>query len=223
MLKPRRATPNLPYRLGFFLSLFLFPFGLLYRIWLRSLRIESGDVKFLESLNSSNESAIIALWHNRLFLAGEWHRRFRNNRKCYGLISASRDGAWLEKFYGWSGIKSVRGSRNNKGPEAIRLLAKKLKGDFDVGITPDGSRGPIYEVKPGVVFLAKVTKKPIFILSFEYGINIKLNSWDRFVIPLPFTKIKAHYNIVEFEEINKLSVEAGAELLTKEINKVTNN
>ena len=67
MLKPRRATPNLPYRLGFFLSLFVFP-SAVYRVWLRSLRIESGDMKFLESLNSSNESAIIALWHNRLFL-----------------------------------------------------------------------------------------------------------------------------------------------------------
>ena len=108
-------------------------------------------MKFLESLNSSNESAIIALWHNQIFLAGEWHRRFRNNRKCYGLISASRDGAWLEKFYGWSGIKAVRGSRNNKGPEAIRLLAKKLRVILML-VLLETALGTIYEVKPGVIF-----------------------------------------------------------------------
>lgn len=120
---------------------------------------------------------------------------------CYGLISGSRDGALLETFFGWAGIRAVRGSSNRRGSQALRDLVKVVKSGNDVGITPDGSRGPRYEAKPGAILLAKLTKAPILILSFEFGCSIKLKSWDTFVVPLPFSRVTGSVKLLEHKEI----------------------
>ncbi len=221
MFKPRRITPQSPFELGLLAIILLYPIGLLYRLWLRTIRFEEVEENFM-SMGLSCEPVIIVLWHNRLFLAGEWQRRFRNNRDCYGLISSSRDGAWLERFYSWSGIKAVRGSSNRNGASAIRLLVKKLKAGHDIGITPDGSRGPRYKAKPGALFVARVSRKPIVLLSFEFSSHFKLKSWDKFKIALPFSKVKVRNKIIRIDEfVNDLSMDDAAKLLTKEINDIT--
>ena len=63
-------------------------------------------------------------------------------------------------FYGWAGIRAVRGSRNKRGTQAIRDLAKVLADGNDVGVTPDGSRGPVYGAKSGALALAKIARPP---------------------------------------------------------------
>ena len=78
----------------------LWPVGLAYRLWIRSVRFENILCEETESVVPRDQACILFLWHNRLFLAGEWQRRFRGVRNCYGLISASKDGALLETFYG---------------------------------------------------------------------------------------------------------------------------
>ena len=87
-------------------------------------------------------------------------------RKCYGLISGSRDGAWLETFYGWAGIRAIRGSQNRRGSQAARDLIRLVKDGNDVGITPDGSRGPKYEAKPGALLVAKASRSPVALAFF---------------------------------------------------------
>lgn len=222
MFNPRRVSSHSPFELGRVFVFILYPVGLFYRIWLKTIRFESVNEGKLKELTETDKPVIITLWHNRLFLAGEWQRRFRKKRKCYGLISASRDGAWLERFYAWSGIYAIRGSGNRSGPRAIRLLVKKLKANCDIGITPDGSRGPCYVAKPGALFVAKVSKMPILLLSFEFGKHIKLNSWDRFVIPLPFSKVRVHYNVMIWNQsLKDLPLEGATKLLTDKINDIT--
>ena len=68
---------------------------------------------------------------------------------------------------------------------SLELLEKAM-----MWITPDGSRGPIYEAKPGAILLARITKSPICLLSFKYSGHWALRSWDRFVIPFPFSRVK---------------------------------
>ena len=190
-----------PFRQGPFARLLLFPLGVIYRLWTRSIRIRfSSDDQKIYSENSSRP-VVILLWHNRLFLAGEWHRRFRAKMNCYGLISGSRDGALLETFFGWAGIRAVRGSSNRRGSQALRDLVKVVKSGNDVGVTPDGSRGPRYEAKPGAILLAKLTKAPILILSFEFGCSIQFKSWDAFVVPLPFSRVTGSVKLLEHKEI----------------------
>ena len=105
------------------------------------------------------------------------------------LTSTSRDGEILAQFIGRFGVGHVRGSATRRGSTALRELARWLKKGHDVGITPDGSRGPMYEIKPGLVLLAQLSGKRILPISFEYASAWRLRSWDRFFIPKPFSRV----------------------------------
>ena len=190
-----------PHHQSFGLKTFLSPLGILYRLWTLSIRLSYKDEDGRAEIRNLSEPATIILWHNRLFLAGEWHQRFRKKRICYGLISGSRDGAWLETFYGWAGIRAIRGSRNRRGSQATRELIRLVKGGNDAGITPDGSRGPKYQAKSGALLIARASRSPVLLLSFSYGWAIRLKSWDQFVIPLPFSKIKVRTALLPHKEL----------------------
>ena len=222
MIDPNRGDPQSPFSLGFKHKCILFPFGLLYRLWVRTIRFKFSETSSQQEIEKNQYPVIITLWHNRLFLAGEWQRRFRTKRKCFGLISGSRDGAWLEAFYGWSGICSVRGSSNRGGTKAIRDLVRKLKDGHDIGITPDGSRGPCYEAKPGGILVAKLSKVPLLLVTFEYGRHYRLNSWDGFVIPFPFSTVLVRTQIVSAGDLlNQSSIEDAAGVLSRQLMKLT--
>ncbi len=181
----------------------LFPLGMIYRLWTRSIRVHYSDTDGRSDMNELTEPMTFVLWHNRLFFAGEWHLRFRKRRRCYGLISGSKDGAWLETFYGWAGIRAIRGSRNKRGFQATRDLIRMVKDGHDAGITPDGSRGPKYEAKSGALLVARASGSPVVLLDFSYSHAIRLSSWDEFAIPLPFSRIRVRTMILRHAELFK--------------------
>ncbi|HVU15838.1 MAG TPA: lysophospholipid acyltransferase family protein [Candidatus Didemnitutus sp.] len=169
--------------------------ALLLRIWGRTLRFEA-DAATRERLMKSDEPAVVALWHNRLFLSAEIFRRYRSRRPMCGLVSASKDGAWLAAFYRIIGLEPVRGSSSNFGREAARSLIEKMRGGYDIGITPDGPRGPCYTVEPGVLVVARRVNAPMILIGAEFGPAKRLKSWDRFAIAWPFTRIRMRCTIV---------------------------
>ena len=85
-------------------------------------------------------------------------------------------------------VKAVRGSSSRKGSLAA-LSAVRVARDprADLVITPDGPRGPRHEIQPGLLRLAQTTRRPIVAVSFELGWKVRLKSWDRFQVPLPFS------------------------------------
>ena len=191
-----------PFHTSLLLRILVSPLGLLYWLWVQSIRMSYAGSAGRDLLEVHDKPITIVLWHNRLFLAGLWHMKFRKGRKCYGLISASRDGAWMETFYGWVGIQAIRGSRNKRGSQAVRELLRKLKEGNDVGITPDGSRGPKYVAKSGAMTVARLSRSPILLLTFSYSWCIRLKSWDQFVIPLPFSKVEAQTKLLSYDELS---------------------
>lgn len=201
MSLPLGRDKNAPHHQSFGLKTILSPLGIFYRLWTLTLRLSYRDEDGRAEIKKVNEPITIVLWHNRLFIAGEWHQRFRKKRRCYGLISGSRDGAWLETFYGWAGIRAIRGSRNRRGAEATRELIRLVKAGHDAGVTPDGSRGPKYQAKSGALLIARASRSPVALLSFSYNWAIRLNSWDQFVIPLPFAKVRVRTKILPYEEL----------------------
>ena len=203
MSLPPDREKETPHHQSFRLKAILCPLGLFYRCWTWTLRITYRDKDGRTETKNLAEPATIILWHNRLFLAGEWHRHFRKKRRCYGLISGSRDGAWLETFYGWAGIRAIRGSRNRRGSQATRELIRLVKDGHDAGVTPDGSRGPKYQAKSGALLIARASRSPVLLLSFSYSRAIRLKSWDQFVIPLPFSKIRARTILLPHAELFK--------------------
>ena len=170
-------------------------FGIVLRMWTRSLRFHFGD-DVQAFLDKPAQPAVVILWHNRILLAPELYRRYLPDRKMAGLISASSDGAWLAGFFEQLGIKPVRGSRHGRGMQAFRELLKVSRAGYDIGITPDGSRGPIYDMKAGAATLAVRGGAPILLLSYNYTRAWRLKSWDRFYIPLPFSRINVRVDDV---------------------------
>ena len=203
MNQPQGGGTEVPHQQSFGFKAFLSPLGILYRLWTMSIRFNYRDEDGRAEFQKTTEPVTVILWHNRLFLAGEWHQRFRKGRGIFGLISGSRDGAWLETFYQWAGIRAIRGSRNRRGSQATRDLIRKVKDGYDAGITPDGSRGPKYEAKPGALLVARASRSPVALVSFSYGRAIRLKSWDEFVIPLPFSRIRLRTRILPYKELFK--------------------
>jgi lysophospholipid acyltransferase (LPLAT)-like uncharacterized protein len=176
--------------------LLLWVLAAVLRVWARTLRFEA-DAETVARLSKSDEPIAFVLWHNRLFLSPEIFRRFRWRRPLYGLVSASKDGAWLAAFYRMIGLMPVRGSSSNFGREAGRQLIELMKAGNDIGITPDGPRGPLYAVEPGVLVVTRRNNAPMVLMGAEFlGPCKRLRSWDRFYIPAPFTRVKLRCTVL---------------------------
>ena len=135
------------------------------------------------------QTMIWTFWHNRMFVV-PLLRVCAPHRTGAVLTSASNDGAIIAEVMTRFGLKSVRGSSSRRGATALLALAGTLEAGDDVAVTPDGPRGPRYQLGPGVVFLAQQTGAGILPIHVEYSRAVRLKSWDRFMIPLPFSKVR---------------------------------
>ena len=176
-------------RLAGWRRLAVLPFALLMRAWGRSLRFEI-DSESLAIYGKHDEPVTFTLWHNRLFISPQIPIRYRRGRPVYALVSASRDGAWLSAFFHQVGIESVRGSSSKLGREAASTLIDTLREGKDIAITPDGPRGPCYIPKPGALIITRRTQAPLFLIGAEFSCCFRLRSWDKFIVPFPFSKVR---------------------------------
>lgn len=167
----------------------------LLRAWGRTLRFEA-DAATHGRLAYAETPAALVIWHNRLFVSAEYFRRYRTRRSVYALVSASKDGAWLAAFYRMIGLIPVRGSSSNFGREAGKALIEVMRAGHDIGITPDGPRGPIYVVEPGVLVVTRRTNAPMVLVGVEFTRAWRLNSWDRFYLPWPFSRVKLRCTVL---------------------------
>jgi lysophospholipid acyltransferase (LPLAT)-like uncharacterized protein len=141
--------------------------------------------------NTPQRSCIFAFWHNRIFLMPylfrkHWHSRQRD--RVAVLVSASQDGEKLARVLSKFNLICVRGSSSRRGKEALREMTRLVGDGYDAGITPDGPRGPKYHCQDGVISLSQITQAPIIPVSYDLARKITVNSWDNFMIPLPFTR-----------------------------------
>lgn len=136
--------------------------------------------------------AIYCFWHNRLALCivPYWHYRQLGNVTpgMAALVSASKDGGFLSGVLEHFSVEPVRGSSSRRGGQAMLELTTWVDRGYSVSITPDGPRGPCYEVQEGALSLAQLTGLPIVPYSGNLDWKIRLKSWDRFQIPLPFSR-----------------------------------
>lgn len=179
----------------------MWPLVRLVRWWGMSLRFEMTP-EDVRNCAKCDEPVAFILWHNRLFLASEIHRRFRPQRPLHALISASKDGAWLTAFFAMvGGMSAVRGSSSNFGREAATALVEVLREGNDIGITPDGPRGPCYDVKAGAVIVPRRTGAPLLLIGGEFESAWQLKSWDRFYLPKPFSRVRLRCELVENRDL----------------------
>src|SRR5690606_32895821 len=176
------------------------PVGWLLRTWLRTLRV-SASPEAVAALSITDRPLAFTLWHNRLLLTAEVFRRYRQGRPIYALVSPSKDGAWLTAFFGLVGMRTVRGSSHKLGREAVGALVEVIRDGHDIGVTPDGPRGPCYEFKPGALIVARRTRTPLLLLGVAFESAWRLPSWDRFALPKPFSAVRLYGRVVEVDAL----------------------
>lgn len=134
---------------------------------------------------SYNQHCIFVFWHEYIALAvPQWARC-----PVTMLVSQHRDAEWLTQAAQRMGFNIVRGSTTRGGSSAIRQLKRNAQFS-SFGITPDGPTGPRREMAMGPIFLASLLKMPIVVTGFGYDRPWRLNTWDRFAIPRPFSRAR---------------------------------
>ena len=141
---------------------------------------------------SESGPAIYCVWHNRLVLCLIAYYGYAKHHKptagMAAMVSASRDGGFLTAILDCFRVQPVRGSSSRRGPQALLELTTWAEKGYDLALTPDGPRGPCYVVQPGVMSLAQLTGLPIIPYSYHLGWKVRVKSWDRLQIPLPFSR-----------------------------------
>lgn len=158
------------------------------------------------------EQHIIACWHSDLLMI-PIYRHIRPLRSASAIISQHKDGEIVAKILSYLSIKSLRGS-TRKGARRVLLEAfRAIKEGEEVQISPDGPKGPRYHVNDGAVALAQKGKLPIMIIGYKADRYWQMNSWDRFVVPKPFSRIDFYIQTLSVEGLE--IPEANALLRTK--------
>ena len=136
--------------------------------------------------------AIYAVWHNRLALCLIVYQKIKQRQgqpqRLAAMVSASKDGGIVARILEHFGVEPVRGSSSRRGPQALLEMKTWAGRGYDLALTPDGPRGPCYVVQSGAVSLASVTGLPLIPVSYYLSWKVRLKSWDRFQIPLPFSR-----------------------------------
>jgi lysophospholipid acyltransferase (LPLAT)-like uncharacterized protein len=154
----------------------------------RTTRWEVQGRDHLDSF-ASGRPCIVAFWHETLpAMPILWMKKTAISAKkpAFVLASRHRDGQLIGKVVEKFGPAQVAASSSKGGAAGLRALARALAGGADVGLTPDGPRGPRRVAAPGVAQLAALTEAPVLAAAAATAWGIKLNTWDGMKIPLPF-------------------------------------
>ncbi len=135
------------------------------------------------------EPVIFAFWHGDLLMQPYLYYQFRSIPKADVLISDHFDGKLISKTMEYFKLGTIAGSTNRNGAKVLISAMRSLKNGYDIGITPDGPKGPRHSVSSGVVAMAQKTNTKVILFTCKPTRFWKLNSWDGFVIPKPFAAL----------------------------------
>ncbi len=157
----------------------------LITLWSMTVRLRFVNRHIPAGLKAEGKNVIYAFWHGRQLLLFHSHRNM-------GVIipaSESRDGDIQAVVLRRFGFEVVRGSSKRKGDRALLGMVDGLRRGKDIALAVDGPRGPLYEVKQGVAYLAGKLDKPIIpVATSAKGRWILEKIWDKYMLPVPFTK-----------------------------------
>lgn len=146
-------------------------------------KVVGGDIP--ERFWDEGTPFILAFWHGRLLMMPYSWRR---GRAMNMLISQHRDGELIAKTISHFRLGTVRGSSKRGGAGALRSLVKALAEGSYAGVTPDGPNGPRMRASDGIISVARLSGAPIIPVTFSASRRRLLRTWDRFFVPLPFSR-----------------------------------
>ncbi|MEQ8602981.1 MAG: lysophospholipid acyltransferase family protein [Marivibrio sp.] len=140
-----------------------------------------------DALKAQGRPFLIALWHNRIaMMPYAWKEE---TRALTVLASAHRDGRLVSEGLGRFGFSAVPVDSRRGGSGPTREILRLLKQGKCVGITPDGPRGPRMRLRGGMITIAAMAQVPIVPVAYSATRRRLLGSWDRFILPLPFSRL----------------------------------
>ncbi len=141
-----------------------------------------------------DDPTIYACWHGDLLMFAHSYLHYKNSPHVKAVISSHFDGALIAGTLRKFGLEIIAGSSNKNAVRVLIEAIKALKEGYDIGITPDGPRGPRHEVADGVIAMANKTGKKVILVEIRPESYWQLNSWDKFVIPKAFGTIHFYYS-----------------------------
>lgn len=163
--------------------------GALASLLARSWRMQVVREDHWTKLRESNESFLFVLWHEALLPLLWRHRK----QGIAIVVSEARDGEYLATYAESIGYRLVRGSSTRGAARALLGAVRELEAGRPVAFTPDGPRGPRRELKQGVVAAAQRAAVHILPIHAEADRAWRFASWDRFMLPKPFARVRVVY------------------------------
>ncbi len=155
-----------------------------------TFRVRITGRQYEKELEEKKKPVIYVFWHGRMLFFPYF---YRFAHKYTILVSPSKDGEIVSRISSLFGFASVRGSGFKEGARALRRLMRILKEGKSVGIIGDGSRGPVFRAQKGIVKLAALSGAALLPMTYGARNKIVFQSWDKFIFPLPFTRVKVMY------------------------------
>lgn len=134
---------------------------------------------------------LFAFWHGRMLYFLKLYEYL--GARVTVLVSQSRDGEVVAQLLSRFGFQTIRGSTSRGGARGLLAVVNKVRSGMHAAFTPDGPRGPRFQVQPGLVMVAKRTGAPILPMAFGAQRKRVLASWDAFLLPLPFSRVVVVY------------------------------
>lgn len=163
---------------------------------------------------------ILTLWHGRIFYL---FYHYRGRPDYHLLVSPSADGDLLARVARLMGYSVIRGSTFKSAKAGAKALIRVLRQNQRIIVVADGSRGPRHKAQAGCIQLARATGAPVIPMTYDAERKIEFNSWDRFVMPLPFTRCAINFGqpIHVPREADEAMVQAKREEMEIALNRIT--
>ncbi len=200
-------------------ALWLVPrlFVLLIKLWFRTCRVETGGQEFLTKI-AQNGNGIAVFWHYSFVYSLYALRTY----SAAVMVSTSSDGEYVARAARLLGHLPIRGSSNRKGMQALRKMIQAVRDGYNCGMVADGSQGPPRKLQPGCILIASKSGRPILPVVWAARRYVAFQSWDRTVVPLPFTRIVLLYGapMVPPPDLDANGIEQYREKLEQQMNQL---
>jgi len=181
----------------------------------KSYRLEVEGWEAVESKLAQGESLVFSSWHGKSWVPAY----FLRDLGVYALTSLSRDGSYMTEILEKLGWNTVRGSSSRGASRSLLSLYRNLKEGASTALTPDGPTGPIYEIKPGIIFLQQKADSMLVPLGVAARWKKNFASWDHYLLPLPFSKTALVFG-EPFRFDPELEMEEKQQILKEKMEKV---
>jgi lysophospholipid acyltransferase (LPLAT)-like uncharacterized protein len=151
----------------------------------RTWRYTSEGAEAFDRCLATGQRPILALWHGRILPATPFWR----DRGIVAITSENLDGEWIARIMQRFGYAAARGSTSRGGVRALVQLKRLVAQGHPTAFTVDGPRGPARRAQPGAVWLARATGQPILPFHIEAASAWRVRSWDRALVPRPFSRV----------------------------------